>query len=289
MRDDECVDVWESVFMVREVSFGANFTPKLFISIVTIGLVAWDVTARRRWDYVWVFLTGTVLWTLVELSLQIRGTRVMTDHLLFGHGIPLALSAPLQGIAEGAAVGVVALFVADRLLDPVTRGRALLAVALGMGMMWLLMAMQAAATVAPASAASRRDMTVAGTAVFAVLIVAFDAWFWFRRPAFRHRFAAMALVMLTLATVWTIASVTTGGRWVEVPGTTPGTFVAAPAIVAFAAFGFDIVIEIVLAYLPFFSIPVLLGLIRPSATPSAPGYPISAAPATTSSQTGHTS
>lgn len=249
--------------MVRDAAFGADFTPKLVVALIAVGLVAWDVATRRRWDYAWVFATGAAVWTLVELSLQLRGTRVMPHHALLGAEIPLALSLPLQGVAEGAFVAVLGLFCADRVLDRRTRSRALVGFALAVVVMVLLMAISAARAPGLATAASRRDVSALGPLLVLALVVGFDVWFWARRPAHRRRSMAMAAVMVVFAAVWTLAEVTTGGRWVEVSGPAAGSFAAAPAPLAAAALAFDVVVEIALAYVPFYAIPALLGLVSP--------------------------
>lgn len=113
-------------------------------------------------------------------------------------------------------------------------------------------------------------VTVASLLVF-LLVVTFDVWFWVARPRFRRRSMAMAAVMLLFATVWTCSAVATGSRWVEVNGAT-GAPVTAPPAVTIAALAYDVIVEIVLAYVPFFAIPALLGLIPASPRTSlAPG------------------
>ena len=72
---------------------------------------------------------------------------------------------------------------------------------------------------------------------------------------------AMAAVMLLFATLWTIAQVAAGGRWVEV-GTATGGYAAAAPLVSFAGLAFDVVVEIVIAYVPFLALAVGLGLMR---------------------------
>ncbi len=250
--------------MVRDAAFGSNFNTKLVISLITIGLVLYDRRTRKRWDTFWVFLTATVIWTLVELSLQLRGTRELPERILLGQELPLPVSAVIQGMSEAAFIAVLGLFVGDRILRRSTRTQAWIGFGLMCVFVAFLVLLQSAGNAGSAeTVASRRAMLTGSSVLFLVIVVGFNVWFWWRRPQFRRRTAYMALVMLIFATVWTAASVLVGSRWVDVESTEMlGAFRPASQIVSLATLAYDVVLEITLAYLPFFGIPVLLGLIN---------------------------
>lgn len=264
------VDFLDPVYMVRGSVFGSDFNSKFVFCLITFGLVAWDRYRFKRWDYAWVLLVGTVVLTSVEIAIQLRGTRSLPDRVLLGEPLPLLASALLQGMSEGAFIAVFGLFFADRILSRRSRIQALTWLAVTLLLVALLVVLQADHSYGSGQAAGRRDMTAVGPLVLLTLVVAFDVWFWVRRPQYRQRSMVMATVMLGLVAVWTTASTATGGRWIELQGTTSDSFERASSAVTIAALTFDIVFEIVLASVPFFAIPAVLGLIRQSPSDSAP-------------------
>jgi hypothetical protein len=265
------MDLLDPVFMMRSADFGANFNSKPVIALLAIGLLVWDRYRYRRWDYLWVFLTGTIIWTLVELAAQTKGTRLMPVHELFGAELPLAASTLLQGMTEGAAVAVFGLFIGDRILmRGATRNKTVVAFALAMAIVVLLMVVQSASSGAQAvlEAASQRDMTERSSLLLFLAATIFAIWFWIARPQFRVRSLTMTAVMIAFAAIWTVTSVATGGRWVEVSGTAPGSTEMAPGIISVLALAYDVLIEIAIMYMPFFAIPALIGLISVATTAS---------------------
>jgi hypothetical protein len=64
-----------------------------------------------------------------------------------------------------------------------------------------------------------------------------------------------ALVIFSVVTIWTVAQVSTGNRWIEIA--TLEEYQPAPWRLSFFAFAFDVIVEIVFAYLPFFAIPAM--------------------------------
>jgi hypothetical protein len=72
----------------------------------------------------------------------------------------------------------------------------------------------------------------------------------------------MALALTAIGTAWTLAEVATGGRWIQVAGPVAGTYQPASPLWQTFGFAYDVVVEIVLAYLAFLAAPTLLGAIR---------------------------
>jgi len=252
-----------AIYMVRDAQFGANFTVKFVITLIAIALVAWDRRTKKRWDYLWVFLVGTAIWTAAELSLQLREVRVTPDQELFGQQIPLGMSALLQGTSEGAFVAVLGLFLADRIANRITRWRTIVGfTAAVIVMASLMLARSARLSGTEGVAASRRDMTDPQSLLAMAVVAVFVLWFWLRRPDFRQRSLWMYASMAAFALIWTTISVAIGSRWIEVLGSAPGTYDEAGALVSLLALGYDVFVEIALAYVPFFAIPALLGWIQ---------------------------
>lgn len=267
------MDLIPHVYMIRSGEFGTDFGAKLVMALLAVTLAGWDLWRHRRLDYLWVLLLGTVTWTGVELIMQAQGTRVMREGALLGIPLPHAAKTLLQGMAEGAAIAVGGVFIGDRLLRRPTR----LAAALGLAgfCLWAVLATLrqgggplAADAVDPAS---RRDIFTPQALAFLGTMVAISVIAWWRRPALRRRLAAMTLVMLVFATLWTLAEVAAGTRGIQVPGPGGRGTVAAPDAVAVAALAYDVVVEITLAYVPFFAVPALLGRLRPEPLPVRTG------------------
>ncbi|MDY0001669.1 MAG: hypothetical protein RBU30_10270 [Polyangia bacterium] len=260
-----------TIYMIRSGDFGTDFGAKLFLALAALGLVTWDLARQRRRDYLWVLLAGTWTWTLVEAAMQAQGTRVLVEASLFGAPLPRWLHLPLQGMAEGGAVAILGLFLGDRLLAKATRWRALAGLA-ALSVAVILSTLGQSGT-EPASLAanpaSRRDMFTPQALGFLGAMVTLSILAWWRRPGHRPRLAAMTAVMLIVATAWTLAEVAVGTRGIQVPGAAPGTYSPAPGGIAAAALTYDVLVEIVLAYVPFFAVPAMLGWARAEPLPMA--------------------
>lgn len=242
------------IYMVRDAGFGRDFTPKVWVTLIGLALVAWDVRGQRRWDYAWAGLVATVLWTGAEALLAVQGIRDMPVREIFGFPMPLWASYVLQGTSEAAFVLVLGLFIGDRLLVRSHRGAALAFFvgisALTVGSVWRLGALVDRGVVA-----SRRDL-LAPTALVALGVLTIVVLvFVIRAPRWRPRLLASAGVMFAFATIWTVAQVAVGGRWIEVRAASGG-FERAPWGVSVAGLGFDIVVEIVVAYAAFLALCV---------------------------------
>lgn len=267
-----------SVYMVRDAAFGLNFTPKVVLAIIALVLVLWDIRRQRRLDYLWVFVTATVVWAVAEGLLQMQGIRAMPRREVLGMALPLAPSYVIQGMGEAAFVAVLGLFIGDRWLFRPLRTRATWGLVVSCVLIAAATARSGLKAAGQGQVASRRDMVDGRALAFLGVATALVVIFWWLYPRWRPRLAAMAAVMAIVATVWTIGQVATGGRWVEVGGGSAG-FRAAGALVSFLALAFDVVIEIVVVYLPFLAIPVMLRLVRnPEPVPEfAKGEPVSPA------------
>lgn len=264
-----------ALYIVRAGAFGGDLTPRLWLLLLALGLLAWDSLRLRRLDYVWVLLTGCVVWTMAEAFLQGNGVRNIGPQTLYGATIPQSAVLALQGAAEGAAVAVLGLFVGDRLLSPHTRPWA--ALALGTACILLLTrSLTQVGTTALATttaALSRRNVLAPIPLLFlgalALLVLVF-AW---ARPAHRRRLTAMALATALLAAAWTAAQVIGGLRWVEQPGPAPGLYLPATPAVAAVVLTFDVVVEITLAYAAFYVLPAWAGRIGSTPLPAAARSP----------------
>ena len=257
------MDFLQPIYIIRGPDFGSNFEQKLWLALFAVLLMLWDVFRQKRYDYFWVFLTGTIIWSLAELSLQTTGARVMPLRELYGAILPLPISTLLQGMAEGAFVAVFGLFVGDRLQNKQTRGFALILL-FGICVLLLIRAFFPETTevsdlIVPPS---RRNIFAPRALVFLACMTVFNIIFWIIYKVHQKRILSMALVMVAVVTTWTLEQVLIGSRWVETFNALTGTYQSASAIVTFLVFSFDIIFEMMMAYTPFFAIPILLGKIK---------------------------
>lgn len=254
--------VIESIFMIRGGSFGFNWNSKLILSIFIIILVIYDWKKNERLDYFWIFLFGTIIWSLVEVSLQMGGTRIMPAKYLFGIEIPLWISAPLQGISEGSAVAVLGTFGADKIRDEETRKSSVIIFAIILfGLAFSTLRDQVQFPFVGLLVPSIRDMFPIVSIIFLSSMIAINIIFFIKaEPEPRKRGIYLFFVMLIFISVWTLSEWLAGTRWIEV-GLYP--FLSrAPPLIEFGALAYDVIVEIVLAYVPYLAIPYLLGLIE---------------------------
>lgn len=246
------------LFIVRAFQSGTSFAPQFWLLVAAISMVVCDVVARRRWDYAWVLLVGAATWTAVELTLHLSGIRDMPLRTLLDTTLPLWVSIPLQGAAEGGAIAVFGLFFGDRILDRNTRMRAALSL---FALTVLLMASSLVQNDAARMVTSRRNLMAIPSVLFCGSMVLIDFVFLFRAPLFRARAAAMFCVLLLLGGMWTIAVFVSDCRWIELAGSAPGTFVRANSAWQAVGLGYDVIVEIALAYVPFLAVPAMCGLL----------------------------
>ncbi|MBN2080175.1 MAG: hypothetical protein JW838_14495 [Spirochaetes bacterium] len=250
----------ESIYMIRGGSFGTNFEIKLALGVIALAACLYDWRTRGRRDYLWIFLTGFIVWTGIELFIQARGVRAIVESRLFGMPLPMPCSAALRGISEGAAVAIIGIFFGDRIMGGGRRRAWSAAFIVILCVITLLVLAQGSAGAnVGGEVPSRRNMFTSLSIVYMALMVAVDAaWLAGTDHRSRKRGVAMLLVMICFASAWTVAEYAANTRWIEIGGP---SFTRASPMVEFPALGYDVVVEIAVAYLPFFIIPSVLGLI----------------------------
>ena len=254
--------IFESIYMIRGGSFGLNWNLKLLITIITIITVIYDWKKNDRLDYLWIFLFGTIIWSFVELFLQAAEIRIMPEKFLFGIEIPLLISIPLQGISEGSALAVLGTFAADRIQIKETRKLTIISFVIFLCCLaFVSLRGQVQLPFVGIFVPSRRKLFTISSLVFLTSMVAIDIIFFIKadhKP--RKRAFYLLIVMLTFATIWTVSEWLAGTRWIET-GSFP-FYNRAPPLIEFGGLAFDVIIEIVLAYVTFLAIPYMLNLIE---------------------------
>jgi hypothetical protein len=243
----------DALFVTRAFRYGSSFGPQCWLVLVALVLAGWDSYRHRRRDYCWILLVGMATWTAVELGLQLSGIRVMPEHTLLGVSLPLLVSIPIQGAAEGGALALIGLFVGDRLLNRDTRPLAALALLIVCAIV-VVPVIQPGDTVREVT--SRRNLLAVPSVLFCTFLVGVDVVFWMRWPCFRRRAAAMFAALMAIGTSWTIAAYASGGRWIEVGGSASGTYLHASPALQVVGLSYDVIVEFALAYVPFLAVPV---------------------------------
>jgi hypothetical protein len=211
-----------------------------------------------------VYFTGFLIWFAVEAFLQLMGIRALQEAYLFGLPIPPLVQAMLRGGFEGALIATLGIFFADGFLAKGKERWVHLAL-FAMLLCWV--AIRALWQALPekevgGEVLSRRDMlNPVG------LVLLFSAMglvvFWYKKMATiyaRQRATYMYFTMVCIALAWNIIEFNANTRWIEA-GTFTNPERAAP-LVELAAFTWDTLIEIAMAYMPFLIIPYYLKLIR---------------------------
>jgi hypothetical protein len=114
----------------------------------------------------------------------------MPERYLLGYVLPTPISLLMQGIAEGATIALLGLFVGDRLIEPHSRKSGiafLLLLCVGI----LLREWQAAPTGAEAVGYSRRNLLTVASLLFLGVVATFNIAFYIRNPAHRLRMRGM--------------------------------------------------------------------------------------------------
>jgi hypothetical protein len=250
------------IYMIRGGSFGFDFEVKLIMSLAAIAGCLYDWRVKKRRDYFWVFLFGTLVWAAVELAIQLGGTRTMLAKYLFGMEIPLWVSIPLQAMSESGAIAVMGVFFGDRLADKKTVKPAVITFAIVVSIMLVGVAAQAMPMKnVGGDVPSRRDMfTPASIIYMSTMIAIVVIWSWKTRPERRVRALWMLVVMIMFAAIWTSGEFIANTRWIEV-GTT-GDLARAPSVIEFLALTWDVVVEIAAAYVPYLIVAYKLKCIK---------------------------
>ena len=264
--------IYESVFLIRGGGGGYDWGLKFIISIIATLVCIYDYKVNeRRLDYFWVFVTGTIIWGAVELSMQLMGGRVLQEKYFFGLNVTSMLwfTIPIQCMAEAGAIAIMGLYFGDRMMSKESRNKNIIIFALFLLVFLVMLRGGISYTDVDVGGKvpSRREMFSLNSVVGVAIIIS-PAIYWLIKTdsESRKRGLYMILTMTIWAFWWNFLSWLTGQRWIEV-GTknSDGTYSnlhRANEMLEFWAFVYNSIFEIVLVYAPFLAIPYLLGLIK---------------------------
>lgn len=265
--------IYESVFLVRGGGGGYDWGLKFITSIIAIIVCIYDYKVNeRRLDYFWVFLSGTIIWGAVELSMQLTGGRVFQEKYFFGLNVTSMLwfTIPIQGMSEAGAIAIMGMYFGDRIMSNEARKKNITIFALFL--LFFLLMLRGGISYANVDVGgkvpSRREMFSLNSVVGVVILIS-PAIYWLIKTdsESRKRGLYMILIMTIWAFWWNFLSWLTGQRWIEVGiKNSDGTYSnlrRADELLEFWALVYNSIFEIVLVYAPFLAIPNLLKLIKP--------------------------
>ena len=259
--------LFESIFIVRGGFWGEEYDFKVLFALIAVGITILDWKLKDRKDYFWVFLTGFIFWSLVELILLLFNIRDMPNRYLFGMKIPIWLSIPLQGLSEGVSVGIMGLFITDLYLDRELRKYSFITFIIVVFGIALVMFSHGIYTPnVGEDVPSRREVFPLWSLLIPILVAPAIYWFFTTDRESRKRGLSMFITMFILGSIWYLFYWLSGQRWVEIGTKNPdGTYSnlrRAEPIIEFSVILYNATVEIALIYMPFLAIPYLLGLIK---------------------------
>ena len=244
--------------MIRNGLFGQDYGMKLFLALVglTICLVFWYKTKKR--DYLAVFLTGVVVWSCFEILITVLGIRYIEDAILFGFDIHWLPASVLRGASEGSVVALVGITAGDFIPNRETRKFAIPAAIVLLGFFVTRTLLTGLPLRAVGEAVlSRRAVFAWPSVLFFMFILAFNLFWYFRTSdtAARTRARNMFIAIIVFSMIWSTAQYIANVRWVEI-----GVLQAVP-LLEILVFAWDIIFEVAMCYVSFYTIPQYLGLL----------------------------
>ena len=103
--------------MIRNESLGPNYGFAVVSFLIAIVLIVYDGFTRKRLDYVWSFIAGTIMHAAIEFVYLNADSVEYLEGSLFGRFIPEWLSIILRCSQEGGVMLVIAMFEGDRVFD----------------------------------------------------------------------------------------------------------------------------------------------------------------------------
>ena len=104
-------------YMIRNESLGPNYGFAVVSLLIAIAIVLYDGFTRKRLDYVWSFIVGTIAHAGIELMYLHADTVEYQKGSFLGRSLPEWLSMLLRCSQEGGVMLVVTLFEGDRVFD----------------------------------------------------------------------------------------------------------------------------------------------------------------------------
>ncbi|MFX1515973.1 MAG: hypothetical protein ACFFC6_06665 [Promethearchaeota archaeon] len=250
-------------YMIRNGLFAIDYEMKLVLALIGFSVCVLFIVFSKKNDYLYVFITGTVVWSIFELMITILGNRSSAEPLLFGIDLHWFLAGIIRGSSEGAVVAIVGIIFGDYISS-----RNHIKIALPAAI--LILAFFVTRTLingVPSkeiggTVLSRREIFTWPSVLF-FLFYTFLVVIWYisqKNFQIKKRARNMFISTCIFSSIWSIAQYIANTRWIEMKSNS--TFVQAPPILEFLVFSWDIIFEISLCYVAFLVIPIMLNLIK---------------------------
>jgi hypothetical protein len=246
------------VYLIRNGQFAEDYGFKLILTLIALVVCITLTVLRKKYDYLAVFFTGIIIWSLFEIIMTAVGVRYIVDGYLFKPSLNLhwILASILRGSSEGAVVAIVGIIFGDYIPRKKTWKFALPAGVLLIGyFMFRTLRNSLAIRDVGGAVSSRREVFAWPSILFFAIFVIFTVvWFILSKDSqLRKRALSMFVTILIFATLWAVSQYFANTRWIEID--TGGGYVEASPIITVLVFAWDLIIEVALCYVAFFTIP----------------------------------
>jgi hypothetical protein len=224
-------------------------------------LIFWQRTKKR--DYLVVFLAGVVIWSCFEILITVTGIRFIEDAVIFGRDLHWLPASILRGASEGSVVALVGITAGDFIPNKETRKFAIPAAILLLGFFVARTLLTGLPTRDVGGVVlSRREVFAWQSVLFFMLILAFNIYWYFRLgdTSAKKRALYMFAATLIFSAIWSTAQYIANVRWIEVAEGL--SYVQAAPGLELLVFAWDIIFEVAMCYVSFFTLPYYLGIIR---------------------------
>jgi hypothetical protein len=241
--------------MIRNGQFAQDYGFKLILTFIGLLICILFVIFAKKYDYLFVFLLGIVIWSIFELITTALNIRYIVDATFFNLDLHWVLACILRGSSEGAVVALVGIVFGDFIPNRKYIKFALPAGIILIGYFVFRTIRNGLATRDVAGdVSSRRDVFAWPSVIFFAIFAIFNIiWFIYQKdPQTRKRALSMFITTLSFATIWSIAQFIANTRWVEV--STNGGYSQTTVFVTILIFAWDLIFEVAMCYLAFFTI-----------------------------------
>ncbi|MFW9904198.1 MAG: hypothetical protein ACFFFH_07700 [Candidatus Thorarchaeota archaeon] len=257
--------------MIRNGLFAIDYEMKLILALIGFSVCILFVIMSKKNDYLYIFITGVVIWSVFELMITLLGIRSGVKPTIFGIELHWFIAGIIRGSSEGAVVAIVGIIFGDYISS---RDHVKIAFPAAI----LILAFFVSRTLINGlpdkeiggAVLSRREIFAWPSVLFFLFfVILVTTWYISQKDSqIKKRVRNMFISTCIFSSIWSIAQYVANTRWIEVKTNT--TYVRAPPIVEFLVFAWDIIFEISLCYVAFLVIPSILNLIKSPQDLSSP-------------------
>jgi hypothetical protein len=249
--------------MIRNGLFAIDYEMKLFLALIGFSVCILFIIFSKKNDYLYVFITGVVIWSIFEIMITILDIRSSVEPSIFGIDLHWFLAGIIRGSSEGAVVAIVGIIFGDYISNRDHIKVALPAAILILGFFVSRTLINGLPSKEIGGAVLSRREIFAWPSVLFFLFFSILVFTWYisqKDSQIKNRVRNMFISTCIFSSIWSLAQYVANTRWIEVKNDT--VFTQAPPILEFLVFTWDIFLEISLCYVAFLVIPIMLNLIK---------------------------